>query len=575
MSVFKYHKPGIGNASSYIVSGVPWYTSSLAPALSTTSKVVNFPRVTNYVVVKNNSTTDDILRFTFNNDNIVDNTNYITLEGGESFSGELRTTDVHFISDTETPVPFTVVAGLTNIERQEMTQTTPTAPNLLAWVQKQKLIANDPDGSPEGDYFGALARSTISQNEKRIFIGAFGDEGPSGELFAGSIYLFEEIDGQFEQIEKLAFPDSISNPTFAVLTPRTTNEDGSKLFVSGPGGNGGKIFIYESGSSGFSVVQEITSDSPSTTTGFASGQCFSIGDFLFVGSNADDRTATNAGSVTIFQSSSLGYQQIQRITSIFDTNGTPDTLSANDNFGQFISATSDLQKLFISSPGDDEAASNAGAVYIFQSSSLGYQQVQKLTASFDFDGSPETVRTSNNFGQAHASVPSGDILAIGAAFDEENGVDSGAVYIFKSGSIGYQQVQKFSASFNSDGTPETSPEKDQFGGTYIGGIRISEDGSVIAISAINDEEDGGSGDYLTGGGAVYVYVSSSAGYVQQAKLLSLYNTDGTLETPVERQFFGNNSLLSRDGKTLIVDGNDPENGVDSGAVYIFKYTRDY
>jgi len=125
MSTFTYHKPGIGNASSYIVPGTPWCTSSVAPPLSTTSTVINLPRVTNYISIKNTSTTGHVLRFTLNDDNIVGNTNYITLEDGESFSAELRVVDVHLISDTETPVPFTILAGLTNIDRKEMYGTAP------------------------------------------------------------------------------------------------------------------------------------------------------------------------------------------------------------------------------------------------------------------------------------------------------------------------------------------------------------------------------------------------------------------------------------------------------------------
>ena len=575
MSTFTYHKPGIGNASSYIVSGVPWYTSSLAPALSTTSKVVNFPRVTNYVVVKNNSTTDDTLRFTFNNDNIVDNTNYITLEGGESFSGELRTTDVHFISDTETPVPFTVVAGLTNIERQEMTQTTPTAPNLLAWVQKQKLIANDPDGSPEGDSFGGNAVIYFNEIAGKIFVSSTAEDLLPGESISSNVYVFEEKNGNYVQTQKIRTTSSVDDPYGSYPFLVGANSSGSRIFLTKFTSDfSGEVHVYESGSSGYEYAEKVTPDVPAPTDWFAATKVFTSSDdnLLIAASANDSSVVAGEGSVYIFQSSSMGYQQIQKITASYNNNGTP-YVPSGVQFGFRTLITQDLQKLFISAPQDKEAANSAGAVYIYESSSMGYQISQKLTSSLDFNGSPRAPAAFDFFGRGMAITPDGNTLVVGATADDENGANAGAVYIFQSGSQGYQQVQKFSASFNSDGTPETSPEGDQLGGNYSYPINvsISEDGTIISVAALEDEEDGG-----PLAGAVYIYETSSIGYVQQEKLLSFYNTDGTLETPEPGQDFGYASILSRDGRTLVVSATgDSENGVDSGAVYIFKYTRDY
>ena len=48
------HRPGIGNAASYQVSGIPWVSSSLAvPASGSTPLEITFPQVTKSLIVKN------------------------------------------------------------------------------------------------------------------------------------------------------------------------------------------------------------------------------------------------------------------------------------------------------------------------------------------------------------------------------------------------------------------------------------------------------------------------------------------------------------------------------------------
>jgi len=563
---FNYLKPGVGNAASYQVAGIPWYTSSVAPALSTTSTVVNLPQVTKFVTIKNKSTTDDSLRITFNNESVVDNDNYFLLEAGESFSADFRVTDIHLISDNETPVPFTIVNGLTNIQRQEMTQTTPKAPNLLAWIQKQKLFVEEQLETTSDIRFGQYVRTT--QDENKIFISARYEDGPSGESRAGAVYVFENINGEFIRTQKILPPSNVVNlENFRFGTGLEINGDGTKIVHR----YNNNMYISEIINNNYELVQTI----PLNDEFYWKPPLFSPDSNTIIATDLRDSTyVPQAGSLQIFVSSSSGYQQNQYITASYNIDGSPRGTVENDSFGFDFSVTQNFQKLFISAIGDNEAGgANAGAVYIFQSSSIGYQQVQKLTASFDFDGNPELNRVGDRFGISLASSADGSVLAVGADFDDENGdPNAGAVYIFQSSSAGYQQVQKISASFNTDGTTETSPERDNFGDI----IDMSENGSVLLISATNDEEDGGSGDDYTGYGAIYVYISSSAGYVQQDKLISLYNTDGTLEapTPSTRQIFTSGKLL-KDGKTFIASGRNSEFGYNAYFPYIFKYTRDY
>jgi len=120
MSTFSYHKPGIGNASSFQSSAIPWVSSSIAPVSGSVTEVFSFPQVTKFVVVKNINTTDVPLRVGFSENGVVNSGNYFLLSKDESFSADLRVTDIFLMSDTSSTVQFSVVAGLTNIDRVEL-----------------------------------------------------------------------------------------------------------------------------------------------------------------------------------------------------------------------------------------------------------------------------------------------------------------------------------------------------------------------------------------------------------------------------------------------------------------------
>jgi len=120
MSTFTYHKPGIGNAASYQVAGVPWYTSSVAPD-SGDIITISMPRVTKFVTVKNCDTVSSTITVGFDLKQLEYETGeYFQLGDGESISLDVKVTDIYLQSKNSVNIPFTIVAGLTNIERREM-----------------------------------------------------------------------------------------------------------------------------------------------------------------------------------------------------------------------------------------------------------------------------------------------------------------------------------------------------------------------------------------------------------------------------------------------------------------------
>lgn len=117
----KLHRPGIGNAASYQVSGIPWVSSSLAvPASGSTVLEISFPQVSKSIIVKNVSTGSVQMRVGFSENGVKNSGNFFILSGGESFAADLKVTKVYLMSNNGTALTASVIAGLTNIPATEL-----------------------------------------------------------------------------------------------------------------------------------------------------------------------------------------------------------------------------------------------------------------------------------------------------------------------------------------------------------------------------------------------------------------------------------------------------------------------
>jgi hypothetical protein len=113
---FQY-KAGLWNASSYVVSGIPWVTSSVvAPLSSSVPTEISFPSVTKFITIKNISTGSEKLRVGFSANGVKITHNYFLLSASESFSADLKVTDLYLLSDNSNYATASVIAGLTGID---------------------------------------------------------------------------------------------------------------------------------------------------------------------------------------------------------------------------------------------------------------------------------------------------------------------------------------------------------------------------------------------------------------------------------------------------------------------------
>lgn len=114
---------GEGYVAAYQISATPFVTSSTV-TLGSTKQLV-FPQITRFVTIKNTSASSNTIAVSFTAAGLLPaNSNYFTLSGSESFSGELRTDRIFISGSTGATNAFTVVAGLTFIPSTMLTPIT-------------------------------------------------------------------------------------------------------------------------------------------------------------------------------------------------------------------------------------------------------------------------------------------------------------------------------------------------------------------------------------------------------------------------------------------------------------------
>jgi hypothetical protein len=223
----------------------------------------------------------------------------------------------------------------------------------------------------------------------------------------------------------------------------------------------------------------------------------------------------------------------------------------------------------------NNAAENAGAVYVFVRDDLGvWTQQAYIKAS--------NTEANDQFGSSVALSGDGRTLAVGAWFEDSgatgiNGnqadnsvLGSGAVYVFTRDDLDTWTQQAYVKASNTN-----------FRQWFGASVALSGDGSTLAVGANqeNSKATGVDGDQTDTSadeaGAVYVFVRDDLSAWTQQAYIKASNTDA------EDQF-GGSVALSGDGNTLAVgaffedssatgiNGNEADNAAAAaGAAYVF------
>ena len=314
--------------------------------------------------------------------------------------------------------------------------------------------------------------------------------------------------------------------------------NGSTLVVSSRydddnGGDSGSVYVYDltknSGDAGFE--RKITASDAAAADHF--GRAIAIeGNTLVISAHYDDDNGAQSGSVYVYDlTKNSGDEGFERKI-------TPSDGAAKDYFGHQIAL--EESTLVVSSHHDDDNGDSSGSVYVYDlnktSADAGFET--KITASDGVQG--------DNF--SHRVAIYGTLLVVGALKDDDNGNDSGSVYVYdltkNSGDAGFET--KITAS---DGAAD-----DRFGQS------VAIDGMTLVVGTL---DDGDNGDRS---GSVYVYdlTKNSGDEGFERKITA---SDGAAYNQ-----FGYSVALK--GATLVIGANlDDDNGSFSGSVYIYDLTK--
>ncbi|MEM6457722.1 MAG: hypothetical protein AAF772_21715, partial [Acidobacteriota bacterium] len=166
----------------------------------------------------------------------------------------------------------------------------------------------------------------------------------------------------------------------------------------------------EGGADSWGQVTKITAADATTSDHFGRSVAVS-GDTAIVGAYLDDDAGDRSGSAYIFQRNQGGADSWGQVTKII-----ADDASADELFGRSVAVNGDTALVGAS-------GASGGAAYIFRRSEGGadsWGQVTKITAS--------DAAAGDGFGTSAAV--SGDTAIVGALFNDDVGLDSGAAYVF-------------------------------------------------------------------------------------------------------------------------------------------------
>ena len=244
-------------------------------------------------------------------------------------------------------------------------------------------------------------------------------------------------------------------------------------------------------------------------------------DYLIVGAPSHSAGGSNSGVSYIFALHEDGWTQRGILVD--------DDTAIDDRFGGAVSISGNTA--IVGAQENDDAGSNAGAVYVFERHGTHWALQAKLLS-----GNP----TSGELFGCAVSI-SGDTALIGACGNDDNGPSAGAAYVFMRRGIDWIQTAKLIAN--------DTRMFDHFGAS------VAIEGTTAVIGAFGGDNAG------KDSGAAYIFTRNGNSWAQQAKLTS--------DDAITEDLFGFSVSISGDTAIVGAHQNDAA-GPNSGAAYVFS-----
>ena len=270
-----------------------------------------------------------------------------------------------------------------------------------AWTETAKLTASD--GAP-GDAFGFA----VDVDGDVALVGAWLDDDNGND--SGSAYAFERIEGVWNETAKLSAPDfgpfdffgdsvSVSGATAVVSAIRDDDA----------GNNAGAAYVFEKIDGAWTQTAKLTGADTEAYDNFGDWVSLS-GSTLLIGAWQDDDNGTDSGSAYVFERGGGVWTETAKLTAADGAEG--------DHFGWAVGVGDDVA--VVGANFDDDHGDGSGSAYVFKRVGAKWTQAAKVN--------PSGGAAADLFGNAIAL--GGDAAFIASPADDDNGTESGSVFVF-------------------------------------------------------------------------------------------------------------------------------------------------
>ena len=390
------------------------------------------------------------------------------------------------------------------------------------YLLHRELAKLTPIDGAAGDNFGW----SVAVDGDTAVVGAYRDDNVKG-----AVYVLTSQSGTWSEVAKLTASDGDAGDHFGysvamngdtVLVGATANDGNTS------GSGAAYLFIKPNG--GWVTATQtakLTAYDGATADSFGHAVAMD-GDTVVVGAYRDDDNGAGSGSAYVFTKPSDGWADATETAKLTASDG-----AAGEYFGLPVAVSGDT--VVVSAHGDID---DRGAVYVFTKPSDGWATAAgtvKLTA---FDGADD-----DDFGISVAV--DGDTVAVGAWYDDDNGFNSGSVYVFTEPSSGGWTTTTEAAKL----TASDGAANDQFG------VSVAVDGEKLVVGAYRTDSFKGS---------AYVFTKPGNGWAAATETARLNASDRAASDN-----FGLSVAVG--GDTVVVGAPyDDDNGAGSGSVYLYE-----
>lgn len=327
-----------------------------------------------------------------------------------------------------------------------------------SWSQ----VGNDIDGESSSDGCGFSV--SLSSDGSIVAIGAYFNK--ENGFYSGHVRVYKNISGVWTQIGNDINGELQDGSGYSIAL----SSDGSIVAIGSPqytnSTNYGKVRVFKNISGAWN---QIGNNINGKAIGDRTGQSVSLsfnGDIVAIGAPGKSGNVNDRGRVYVYKNISGNWIQI---------GGDIEGEAVGDQNGASVSISSDGSIVAIGAPENDSNGVSSGQVRVYQNLSNVWTQIGN-----NINGETAGDRSGSIVSSVSLSS-SGNILAIGAPFNDGNGNNSGHVRV-------YQKLSNVWTKVGIDIDGEKAG--DQSGAS----VALSSNGNVLAIGAPGNNGNGiGSG----------------------------------------------------------------------------------